>query len=79
MEWTARMVVFALLLQLYPRVDKIDDVGSCQQIIDKYAWDSSSHRPRDYTSSFKLSLRWLRSFTPVTYLSKLRGFTPLPP
>ncbi len=52
MEWTARMVVLALLLQLYPRVDEIDDVGSGKQIIDENAWDSSSHRPRDYTSSF---------------------------
>jgi hypothetical protein len=49
MEWTARVVVLALLFELYPRVDKIDDVGSRQQVIDKYAWDSSSHRPRNYT------------------------------
>jgi hypothetical protein len=28
MERTARMVVLALLFQLYPRVDEIDDVGS---------------------------------------------------
>jgi len=26
-----------------------------------------------YTSSFTLSLCWLRLFTPVTYLSKLLG------
>lgn len=46
MERTARMIILALLFQLYPRVDEIDDVGSCQQVIDKYAWDSSSHMPR---------------------------------
>lgn len=79
MKRTARVIIFALLFQLYPRVDEIDDVGSCQQVIDKYTWDSSSHMPRYYTSSFKLSLRWLHSLTPVTYLSKLRGFTHLPP
>ncbi|QBG05808.1 hypothetical protein DA718_00770 [Klebsiella huaxiensis] len=37
------------------------------------------HRIVLYTLSFKLSLCWLRSLTPVTYLCKLRGFTPLPP
>ncbi|CAH6635541.1 hypothetical protein FBBNIHIM_01770 [Pseudocitrobacter vendiensis] len=26
-----------------------------------------------YTSSFKLPLRWLQSFTPVTYSCKLPG------
>ena len=46
MERTARMVVLALLFELYPRVDEIDDVGSGQQVIDKNAWDSSSHRPQ---------------------------------
>jgi hypothetical protein len=46
MEWTARMVVLALLLQLYPRVDEIDDVGSGKQVIDENAWDSSGHMPR---------------------------------
>lgn len=52
MEWTARVVVLTLLFELYPRVDQIDDVGARQQIIDKYAWDSSSHRPRKlYTRS----------------------------
>jgi hypothetical protein len=40
------MVILALLFQLYPRIDQIDDVGSGQQVIDKYAWDSSSHMPR---------------------------------
>ncbi|CQR22971.1 Uncharacterised protein [Yersinia enterocolitica] len=28
MERTARMVIFALLLQLYPSIDKVDDVGA---------------------------------------------------
>ncbi|AMO47105.1 Hypothetical protein AKI40_0682 [Enterobacter sp. FY-07] len=46
MEWTARVVVLALLFQLYTRVDEIDDVGARQQVIDKNTWDSSSHRPR---------------------------------
>lgn len=45
MERTARMVIFALFLQLYPCIDKIDDVGASQQVIDKYAWNSSSHKP----------------------------------
>ena len=45
MERTARMVIFALLLQLYPSIDKIDDVGASQQVIDKYTWNSSSHKP----------------------------------
>ena len=48
MERTARMVVLALLFQLYPRVDKIDDVGSCQQVIDENAWDSSGHMPQKF-------------------------------
>ncbi|MNI81045.1 hypothetical protein D3C73_1376250 [compost metagenome] len=78
MERTTRMIIFALLFQLNSCIDEIDDVGSCQQVINEYTWDSSSHMPRYYTSSFKLSLRWLRSLTPVTYLSKLRGFTHLP-
>ncbi|WP_245163425.1 hypothetical protein, partial [Citrobacter pasteurii] len=60
MERTARVIIFALLFQLYPRVDEIDDVGSCQQVIDKYAWNSSSHMPLLYTSSFSLPLCWLR-------------------
>ncbi len=46
MEWTTRVVVLALLFQLYTRVDEIDDVGARQQVIDKNTWDSSSHRPR---------------------------------
>ncbi|MNO97862.1 hypothetical protein D3C76_895860 [compost metagenome] len=46
MERTARMVVLTLLFELYPRIDEIDDVGSGQQVIDKNAWNSSSHRPR---------------------------------
>jgi hypothetical protein len=28
MERTARVKIFALLFQLYPRIDQIDDVGS---------------------------------------------------
>lgn len=47
MERTARMVIFALLLQLYPRVDEIDDVGSGEQVIDENAWDSSGHMPQN--------------------------------
>ena len=31
------------------------------------------HFPLVYPSYFKLHVRWLRSFTPVTYLSKLLG------
>ncbi len=50
MERTARMVVLALLFQLNPRVDQIDDIGSRQQVIDENAWDSSSHRPLKYLS-----------------------------
>lgn len=37
---------FALLFQLYPRIDQIDDVGSGKQIANKYTWNSSSHKPR---------------------------------
>jgi hypothetical protein len=47
MERTARMVILALLFQLYPRVDEIDDVGSGKQVIDENAWDSSSHMPQN--------------------------------
>jgi hypothetical protein len=47
MERTARMVVLALLFQLYPRVDEIDDVGSGKQVIDENAWDSSGHMPQN--------------------------------
>ena len=32
---------------------------------------------RIYPSYFKLQVRWLRAFTPVTYLSKLPGMNPL--
>ncbi|AVY96750.1 hypothetical protein C0560_01520 [Lelliottia sp. AC1] len=32
-----------------------------------------------YSSYFTLLMRWLRSLTPVTYFSKLLGFTHLPP
>ena len=46
MERTARVKIFALLFQLYPGIDQIDDVGARQQVIDKYSWDSSSHMPR---------------------------------
>ncbi len=46
MERTARVKIFALLFQLYPRIDQIDDVGSGKQIANKYAWNSSSHKPR---------------------------------
>ena len=53
MERTARVKILALLFQLHPRIDQIDDVGACQQVIDKYAWDSSSHMPLLYTSSFR--------------------------
>lgn len=53
MERTARVKILALLFQLHPCIDQIDDVGACQQVIDKYAWDSSSHMPLLYTSSFR--------------------------
>ncbi|GMB63786.1 hypothetical protein PPNK14_16760 [Pectobacterium parmentieri] len=43
------MVVFALLFQFDARVNEIDDVGASQQVINKYAWDSSSHKPLVYT------------------------------
>ncbi len=46
MERTARVKIFALLFQLYPRIDQIDDVGSGKQIANKYTWNSSSHKPR---------------------------------
>lgn len=46
MERTTRVVIFALLFQLYTRVDEIDDVGASQQVINKNTWDSSSHKPR---------------------------------
>ncbi|WP_263059775.1 hypothetical protein [Pectobacterium sp. F1-1] len=42
------MVVFALLFQFDTRVNEIDDVGARQQVINKYAWDSSSHKPLMY-------------------------------
>lgn len=45
MEWTAGVKVLALLFELYPRIDQIDDVGTRQQVIDKDTWDSSSHKP----------------------------------
>ncbi|CCJ86121.1 hypothetical protein BN133_2498 [Cronobacter dublinensis 582] len=48
MEGTARVVVLALLLELYPCVYQVDDIGASQQIIDKDTWDSSSHKPRFY-------------------------------
>ncbi len=44
-ERTARVVVLALLLELHAGVDQIDDVGASQQVIDKYARNSSSHKP----------------------------------
>jgi hypothetical protein len=47
MERTARMVILALIFQLYPRVDEIDDVGSGEQVIDENAWDSSGHMPQN--------------------------------
>ncbi len=54
MEWTTRVIILALLFQLHPSIDQIDDVGARQQVIDKYAWDSSSHMPRNlYTASCK--------------------------
>ena len=48
MERTARVIIFALLFQLYPRVDEIDDVGSGEQVIDENAWDSSGHMPQKF-------------------------------
>ncbi len=45
MEWTTRVIVLALFLEFYAHVDQIDDVGSRQQVINEYAWDSSSHMP----------------------------------
>src|SRR5690606_20351179 len=53
MKRTARMVVLALLFQLHPRVDEIDDVGPRQQVIDENAWDSSSHMPREFLATHK--------------------------
>ena len=47
MERSARVIIFALLFQLYPRVDEIDDVGSGEQVIDENAWDSSGHMPQN--------------------------------
>ncbi|MNY65394.1 hypothetical protein D3C86_2026600 [compost metagenome] len=44
-ERTARVIVLALLLELYPGIDQIDDVGASQQVIDKYTRNSSSHKP----------------------------------
>ena len=52
MERTARVIIFALLFQLYPRVDEIDDVGSCQQVINKNARNSSSHKPLFFDDSY---------------------------
>src|SRR5690606_32743281 len=37
MKRTARMKILALLFKLYPCVDKVDDIGSSQQVIDKNA------------------------------------------
>lgn len=45
MERTARVIIFALFLELYPSVDKVDDIGTSQQVINKDTWDSSSHKP----------------------------------
>lgn len=45
MEWTTRVIVLALFLEFYAHVDQIDDIGSRQQVINEYAWDSSSHMP----------------------------------
>ena len=45
MERTARVIIFALFLKLYPSVDKVDDIGASQQVINKDTWDSSSHKP----------------------------------
>ncbi|CPR14480.1 hypothetical protein BN1221_00893c [Brenneria goodwinii] len=39
------MIILALLFQFDARIYEIDDVGASQQIIDKYAWNSSSHKP----------------------------------
>ena len=47
MDRTARVIIFALLFQLSPRVDEIDDVGSGEQVIDENAWDSSGHMPQN--------------------------------
>ncbi|CQE28361.1 Uncharacterised protein [Salmonella enterica subsp. enterica serovar Typhimurium str. DT104] len=54
MEWTTRVIVLALFLEFYAHVDQIDDIGSRQQVINEYAWDSSSHMPLLYTSFFRL-------------------------
>ncbi len=51
MERTARMVVLAPAFQLYPRVDKIDDVGSCQQVIDENAWIRPAICPKSFSNS----------------------------
>ncbi len=48
MEWTTRVIVLALFLEFYARPDQIDDIGSHQQVINEYAWDSSSHMPTLY-------------------------------
>jgi hypothetical protein len=39
----------------------------------------ASNLTRFSPSYFKLHVRWLSSLTPVTYLTKLLGFTALPP
>ena len=53
MERTARVVILALLFQLYPRIDQIDDVGSGKQIVNKYTWNSSSHMPQKFLMTYK--------------------------
>ncbi len=35
-------------VSFYAHVDQIDDIGSLQQVINEYAWDSSSHMPLLY-------------------------------
>jgi hypothetical protein len=47
MERTARVKVLALLFQLYPRIDQIDDVGSASRsLINTRGIRPASHKPR---------------------------------
>ena len=44
-ERAARVIIFTLFLELYSGVDQIDDIDTSQQVIDKYARNSPSHKP----------------------------------
>lgn len=62
MERTARVVIFALFLELYPRVNEVDDIGTSQQVINKDTWDSSSHKPH-LPVNFLLAMKCDRTTT----------------